>query len=129
MANLPQLDSVLGWISLTSTITNSDVVGPVVKKRKLAQILSSISPTGGHKYSTSYAHTLYLLGISPSDVEGIIPLALDHPEASNLVSAPSDLPLLSTFMKSWLLRFEPNEASFHEFFVQVSISTKGVHLW
>ena len=110
-------------------MTGSDAMGPVAKKRKLAQTLSSTS--GGHKYTRSYAYTLCLLGISPSDGKGIIPAVPDHTEVSNLVSAPSDLPLVSTFMKNWFLRFEPNEASLVNFLCrclfQPKVSTSGEH--
>ena len=93
-------------------MTDSDAVGSVAKKRKIPETLPSIAPSGGHEYSTSYAHTLYLLGISPLNVKGKVPSAPDHPEVSNLVLATSDLPSLSTFMKKRMLKFKPNEATF-----------------
>lgn len=64
----------------------------------LAQGLSLVQPSGGHKDSTSYAHSLYLLGIVNSDETCIIPSVPDHAEVSYLVSAPGDLPSLSTYI-------------------------------
>ena len=94
-------------------MTDSDAVGPVAKKRKLAQTLP---------YSTSYAHSLYLLGIQDSRMPGIIPLVPDHnevcdldTEVSKLVSTPSDLTSLSTFMNNWFQELKPNEASWVNF--------------
>lgn len=81
-------------------------------------------PSGGHEYSRLYADTLYLFGISVVRGIGINPVVPDHHEVSNPVSVPSNLPLLPAFMKNWVLRFEPNEASL----ALVSISTKSVHL-
>ena len=112
-------------------MTGSDAVGPKAKKGKLAQTLSSIAPSAGHKYTHSYAHTPYLLGISLSDVKGIIPSVPDHAEVSNLVSAPSDLPLLSTYMKKWFLKIKPNEATLVNFLCrclfQPKVSTFDEH--
>ena len=94
-------------------MTDSDAAGPVAKKRKLAQTLP---------YSTSYAHSLYLLGIQDSRTPGIIPLVPDHnevcdldTEVSKLVSTPSDLTSLSTFMNNWFQELKPNEASWVNF--------------
>ena len=131
ITSLPLPDSLLEWISLTPTITGSDDLVPETKKRKLVQTLPSIAPSAGHKYSRSYSHTLYLLGIVTSDVTGTIPSAPDHIEVSNLVSAPNNIPLLSTYMKNWFLEFEPNEASLVNFLCrclfQLKVSTSSEH--
>ena len=62
---------------------------------------------------------------------GKIPLAPDHAEVSNLVSAPNNLPLLSTYMKIWVLEFEPTEASLVDFLCrclfQLKVSTDSEH--
>ncbi len=112
-------------------MTDSDAVGPVAKKRKLAQALPSAAPSGLDKYTTSYAHTLYLLGIQNSDEAGIIPSVPDHinlrdldTEVSQLVSAPSDLPSLSTFMNDWFLELKPNEATWVHFLCKCLFETK-----
>ena len=88
-------------------MTDYDAVGPVAKKRKLAS-------TGGLKNSISYAHSLYLLGIQDLKKSGIIPSVPEEcnldTEVSKLVTAASDLPSLSTYMKKWFLRFKPNDA-------------------
>lgn len=107
--------------------------GPLAKKRRLISTLPIASSRGrGHKYSTSYAHTLYLLGISAVDSDGIIPEAPHHDEVSYLVSGPSDLPLLSTYLKSWILEFKPNEASLTSFLCsclfQPEVSTFSDHV-
>ena len=115
ITSLPRPDSVLEWLSLTPTMSGSDDLVLETKKRKLPQTVPSIAPSAGDKYSRSYANTLYLLGIVNPDGLGEIPLAPDHAEVSNLVTAPNNLPLLSTYMKNWVLEFEPNEASLVKF--------------
>lgn len=84
--------------------------------------MPSVAPSGVHKPSTSYAHSLYLLGIQDSRTTGIIPLVSDHNEVCNLgtevsklVSVPNDLTSLLTFMNNWFQEFKPNDASWVNF--------------
>lgn len=124
ITNLPQPDSMLGWISLTLAMTGSDAAGPVSKERKLSPPLPSIAPIRGHKYNLSHTETLYLLGISRSGDKGIIPSVPDHTKVCNHVPEPSDLPLLSRFIKSWFLGFEPNGASLVHYLCRYLFSPK-----
>ncbi|MCJ1345292.1 hypothetical protein MMC31_003498 [Peltigera leucophlebia] len=116
-SSLSQPDIVLEWISRTPTMTDSDPVGPVAKKKKLAKDLSLVATTGGLKNSTSYAHSLHLLGIQDLEEVGIFPSVPDPTEECNLdtesklVTAPSDLSSLSTYMEKWFLEVNPNEAT------------------
>lgn len=77
---------------------DSDAVGPVAKKRSLLKPWSLVAPSGVHKYFTSYAHSLYPLGIEDSDETGIISSVPDHAEVFSLVSAPGNLRSLATYM-------------------------------
>lgn len=73
---------------------------------------------------------LYIfLAFKIQETTGIIPSVPDHnedvdTEVSKLVSTPSDLTFLSTSMNDWFQKFKPNEASWVDFFVQVSVSAK-----
>ncbi len=101
ISSLPQQDSVLEWISLSSTITNSGGVGPVAKGKRLALTFSSIAPGGGPKHSLSYAHSLYRLGIFEVKGDGTIPPA---PKNDKVFSLVTNLRPLSTSIKKWFLR-------------------------
>lgn len=103
-------------------MSDSDDVGPVAKKRNLPQSMLSVAPSGGHKYTASYAYSLYYLGIMDKDGFGTIPSVPDHSEVvdldnevSKLVSAPSDLPSLSTYINNFFLKLQPNEATWVNF--------------
>lgn len=90
-------------------------MGPIAKKRKLAQDLPLVASSAGLENSISYADSLYLFGTQDLKKSGTIPSVPEEcnidTEVPKLLIAPSNLPSLSTYMERLFLEVNPNEAT------------------
>lgn len=87
--------------------------GPSNEKRKLPDIdkVSSIASSQGPTSSLSCSTLLYWLGISNEKGIGTIPPLSWQNQIRQYFPESSNIPLVSSFLKSWFLRCGPNEAT------------------
>lgn len=87
--------------------------GPSNKKRKLLDMdkVSSITSSQGSKSSSSYSFLLYCFSIFDEKGIGIIsPLSWQN-QICQYFLEQSDIPLVSSLLKNWFLKYEPNVAT------------------
>ena len=96
-----------------TSMTSPSSLGPSKKKRKLLDTdnVLSIASSQGPKSSPSYPALLRRLGIFDEKEAGTIPPLSRQNSIRQYFPEPRDIPLVSSLLKSWFSKCEPNEAT------------------